>query len=247
MYSETEGPQSLYGGGGVWSGLWWVDRRGWSTWSLSPFKFFTADLCGCGWDGQGCSRQRDHFGIREACWGIRSAPWCLENKAHGGVKDLRAQPGLVWLQQEGFLRPPLLSSIPGPTSNRKVWRDCFSFQRAVCPGPRLVCPACLCPCSGYRETTVWLSRFRCECSAQLSVFLACFCVLGVDLQSMTSERQCRASCARYSEFVTASRATDMLLFCELHDQFGLIKNEVGKWECLQGHQRVLLGQRTATR
>ena len=176
-----------------------------------------------------------------------SAPWRLEKKAHGGVKDLRAQPSLVWLQQEGFLRPPLLSSIPGPTSNRKVWRDCFSFQRAVCPGPRLVCPACPCPCSGYRETTVWLSCFLCEYSAQLSVFLACFCVLGVDLQSMTLEHQCPASCAKYSEFVTVSRATDRPLFCELHDQFGLIKNEVGKWECLRRHQRVLLGQRAAAR
>ena len=94
------------------------------------------------WGGQGGQRycrQKDYLGSPVACWGnYELSPVPGEKGTWWEVKHLRAQAGLVCCsREEGFLRPPLLSSIPGIASNRNVRRDAFPFHRAVRPAAKV--------------------------------------------------------------------------------------------------------------
>lgn len=83
-------------------------------------------------NGEGASGKGTICGAERPAGGIEFS------FVHTAGQDLRIQAGLVRLQQEAFLGPPFLFSVSGTVSNGKVWRGCFPFQRAVCPGAKAV-------------------------------------------------------------------------------------------------------------
>lgn len=86
---------------------------------------------------------------------------CLEKRGVGG----QGSQGPGWpslLQQEGFLRPPSLSSIPDTASDMNVRRHGFPFHGAICPGAKEGLSSLnLTDCSGQRGTALWLSCLMC--------------------------------------------------------------------------------------
>lgn len=75
--------------------------------------------------GKDASGKGTILGSERHTGGIMSFPVCLEKKAHLGGQGSQGPGWSSLLQQEGFCRPLLLSSIPGSVSNREVRETAF--------------------------------------------------------------------------------------------------------------------------
>lgn len=161
-------------------------------------------ICRVGqWGGEweGCSRQTDYLGNPEAWWENYELSPVPGEKGTWEVKDLRAQAGLA---EKGFLRPPFLASSQALLPTGKQER-LLSFPYSV---SRLY-PTLLGVEGNHRMAFLFDVL-----SAQPSGLCSCTASVYLELtfrgRYLSMQRQ--ASCAKYNEFVTVPRATD-ILFC----------------------------------
>lgn len=134
-----------------------------------------------GQNGQGWSRQKDYRGSPEACWGKLWAFSCAWRKRGIGGQGSQGPDWPSLLQQEEFLRPPSLSSIPDTASNMNIRRHCFPLHRAICPGAKEGSSSLNLTIQGKGEPLYGFLVWCAYCSAQWLLFLDCFCLLRPDL------------------------------------------------------------------
>lgn len=173
-------------------------------------------------------------------WGLMSISMCLEERCLGGRGS--QSPGWSSLHHEGFLWPPLLSSIPDPTSNRKVWSDSISYQEQSAQGQSCWLRVEGSHCVAFFFDIPVLSWAVCVPSLLL-------CTWGWpsedDIWAFVLSFLCKVQWV--CDCVQSYRHSGLSVSC-MTDVFGLIiKNAVGTWGCFQGHRRALFRQMRATR
>lgn len=172
-------------------------------------------------------------------WGLMSISMCLEERCLGGRGS--QSPGWSSLHHEGFLWPPLLSSIPDSTSNRKVWSDSISYQEQSAQGQSCWLRVEGSHCVAFFFDIPVLSWAVCVPSLLL-------CTWGWpsedDIWAFVLSFLCKVQWV--CDCVQSYRHSGLSVSC-MTDVFGLIKNAVGTWGCFQGHRRALFRQMRATR